>query len=214
MTWSSIAPALTLLMRLDVLAAVGGFPVASKLGGEDLGLGFMVRAFGYDIEPVPYLENSDTPPRLRIMITQLAGWFLGSLGYLLFWVRARHSVRSRNPWRLYGATALGIWTALKWLCLIPVLSLHIWLAVRLHMTIWTIAFYLTYYYFGFLVVTLLVRRLPIHLFDRPSRVDILRIAAVYWLVPLIRNLAAVKGLYWGLCILSGANFLKPKTERA
>ena len=63
-----------LAIRLDILMDAGGFPVC-EIGGEDLALGFILKSKGYHIDPVPTLENAETPDSVRKALIQSASWF-------------------------------------------------------------------------------------------------------------------------------------------
>ena len=110
-----------LLIRLDVIHRCGGWP-APLIGGEDLGLGFILKAMGYHVVPLPVLENAETPDTLRQLINQKAVWFLGTLGYGGYWRYIPTRPVGSRQFQVIGLTAQGLLDMANWLLAGPLIS--------------------------------------------------------------------------------------------
>jgi|GEM_PF-6484139 len=200
-----------LCIRMDALTEVGGFPV-TVLGGEDLCLGFLLKVHGYDVVPLSVLENATTPDSVRALWRQLAGWFLATTGYVMFWRFLRPDVRRRRRAAVWVITALGLEDSLKWLLKGALIVLYIYLGYLAgHLAI-TIILYLIYVYTSLAALMWLWRRLPVILFPRPPILPLLCTVVLYWVIPIVRSGPAVRGLWWAVRIMAGVPFTKPKTE--
>jgi hypothetical protein len=199
------------LLRLDVVRAVNGIPV-SQIGGEDLALGFVLKMHGYNVEPITMLENAETPHTYITVLKQLAGWFLGTVGYLVYWKNVPASVRRSRRITLSLLTALGVWDAIKWLFKGPILVTTIILGYLSGHFVLTVMLFLAYVYFPIVILVMFWRRLNTELFPQPS-VAIIPALLVYPLVPIMRSIPAFLGAWWACRIVLGKPFLKPKTER-
>jgi hypothetical protein len=73
-------------VRLDVLQAVGGFPISGAT--EDSTLGYALGARGYLMAPMPMLELVDLPETTEKMVRQNARWYKGVLDDVPFLVDA------------------------------------------------------------------------------------------------------------------------------
>jgi len=62
-----------LMIRADLFAELGGLPEST--GNEDLALGYLACAAGVPIEPLPLLEEADTPVTLGSWLSQARQWF-------------------------------------------------------------------------------------------------------------------------------------------
>jgi hypothetical protein len=63
-----------LMIRADLFAELGGLPEST--GNEDLALGYLACAAGVPIDPLPLLEEADTPVTLGSWLSQARQWFL------------------------------------------------------------------------------------------------------------------------------------------
>lgn len=201
-----------LIIRLDVLLRIGGFPTSS-IGGEDLALGFILRTYGYEIIPVEKLENADTPNHLRALLTQLSGWFLGGLGYLSYWKVIPGPQRKYSQSVVRTLTLLGVLAYFKWLLRAPLIAGYLalsWYAGRLLLSTVLLALY---FYLPLIAVLWLWRRLPPAVFPRSPFSRLFPALCLYWVVPLVHAIPTIIGSFWALRILAGLEFYKPKTER-
>jgi hypothetical protein len=73
-------------VRLDVLRALGGFPVSGAT--EDSTLGYALAARGHLMAPLPLLELVDLPETTEKMVRQNARWYMGVLDDVAFLWRA------------------------------------------------------------------------------------------------------------------------------
>jgi|HubBroStandDraft_3_1064219.scaffolds.fasta_scaffold32872_2 hypothetical protein len=62
-----------LIIRADVLAALGGLPESTL--NEDLALGYLACAAGVPVDPLPLLEEAQAPQAVRSWIAQGRRWF-------------------------------------------------------------------------------------------------------------------------------------------
>ena len=105
-----------LFIESKTMKKLGFFPTDSF--GEDLYLGFIARASGYTVKPIPILESSDTPSSIISMLRQKYVWFWGPLGYFYYWVKLRRNmpeIWNKNKKIIIVTTILGIIDALNWL---------------------------------------------------------------------------------------------------
>jgi len=66
--------------RLDIWNEAGGFPEDCEL--DDLPLGFLLTCKGISIQPMPLLENCETPSSVTDLIKQKANWYRMMIGYM------------------------------------------------------------------------------------------------------------------------------------
>ncbi|CAN5297259.1 hypothetical protein BH20ACI2_BH20ACI2_02210 [soil metagenome] len=201
-----------LLLRDDVVRNINGFPV-NRFGGEDLGLGLILKVVGYDILPVPTLENTEIPSRGLILLKQLAGWYLGTLGYLVFWRRLPRKTLKKHWLKVLLITTAGIFDTAKWLLKGPAVILYLLLAYSTGHLGLSLLLYIGYVYTAVFGMIWLWHRLPSDTFPKPRSQGLIAVLCVYWLVPIVRTIPAVVGLWWGIRNALGFPFLKPKTER-
>jgi hypothetical protein len=201
-----------LLIRADVLAEVGGFPVLN-LGLEDLALGLTLKVHGYHVEPFPILENAETPARASIVWNQLARWFLGTAGYLVYWKIVPRDVRIRHWDRVVAVTVLGIMDALKWLFKGPVIVVYLYLGLVNRCFFISAGLLAIYFYLPLVSLYWLWHRLSVEYFPRPAKWDLARATMSYWVIPISRSGPAWLGLVWALGMCVGFNRAMQKTER-
>jgi hypothetical protein len=201
-----------LLIRQDVLEGVGGFPVC-RFGLEDLALGFVLKVNGFHIDPISELENSETPSTPMVLWRQLAGWFLGTVGYLLYWREIHKDARKLHRTRLVAGTALGVWDSLKWLLKGPLILFYLSLSILNHSSLLSVSLLFVYFYGPLFTLFWLWSRLPEDVFPRSRPLHLWRAALTYWLVPIARSGPAWLGLWWAVKIAVGRPFSRPKTER-
>jgi len=104
-----------MFVESETIRKLGYFPTDSF--GEDLYLGFIVRANKYTIKPLPVLEASDTPSTIMAMLRQKYVWFWGPLGYFYYWKRLKTKmpdVWAKNKKLILAITILGIMQSLNW----------------------------------------------------------------------------------------------------
>ncbi len=119
-----------LFIRSDVLENIGYFPEDSP--GEDLYLGFLLRAYGYVIQPIPYLESSTSPASTISILRQKYVWFWGPLGYIYYWKRFRDRFpeiyKKRRFW-IFLQTLQGIQSTVRWVVVSPIMAVLLWSAI-------------------------------------------------------------------------------------
>ena len=202
-----------LLVRCDVLDSVGGFPIV-ELGIEDLALGYVLKAAGYHVEPVPVLENAETPDRARVLWLQKASWFLGVLGYLQYWKLAATVAPLRcKRIVLLATTAQGIYDAAIWILAGPSFVLLLVVGALTGHGLCALGLYLSYVYVPMLLTVWLWTRLPSGTFPRPPTGALFAGLVAYAIVPIAHSAPAVHGLWWALRLALGRPALRPKTER-
>lgn len=132
-----------LFIRRDALQESGFFPEDSPI--EDIYLGFILRARGEIIRPLPILESSSTPASLRAILRQKFVWFWGPFGYFYFWKRI--STASPSLWRkrkgwISLITVQGILSAANWLIVSPLFLALLTLSLIFKQPIGIFAFFL------------------------------------------------------------------------
>jgi hypothetical protein len=182
---------------LDILESVGRFPVL-PFGGEDLALGFALTLSGYHVLPIPVLENAETPETALGLWKQLAGWYLGTLGYFVFWRHLPSDSCRKRIRHVIAISLLGLLDSLKWLLKGPIIIAYFFLACLTNHLFAAIVLYLTYFYvpYGFLLRVWF--RLPATLFPRIAFSKLAIVTALSWLVPIVRSGPPWLGLFWGL----------------
>ena len=201
-----------LLIKPSLLANAGGFPV-TRFGGEDLALGFVLKVMGYHIEPLTSLENTEIPNSYKVLFKQLAGWYLGTLGYFVFWNFVPANVIRERFFSLFTVTLLGIYDSMKWLFKGFLILSYIILGFITGYLGLSVILYLLYFYTSLVGVIWLWYKLPDQIFPKPSKKALFASFLFYWLVPILRSMPAFLGLYWGIKNALGYSFIKPKTER-
>jgi cellulose synthase/poly-beta-1,6-N-acetylglucosamine synthase-like glycosyltransferase len=95
-------------IRLDVLTDIGGF---SETGCADgIQLGFALTNKNIEIEPVPLLDNCESPIDVRTLIHQHSHWFAGNLQVFRYLYYSTESTRARLL-NVFNHSALNV----KWL---------------------------------------------------------------------------------------------------
>lgn len=113
-----------LFIDINVLKSVGGFPAQTIT--EDLFLGYLLRASGYSIYPLPLLESSDAPTTVKGLWGQKHVWFFGPLKMITYLKYVLKNARKLKvfdlsvPWIM---TAQGITSATAWLVSGPLIFL-------------------------------------------------------------------------------------------
>ncbi len=202
-----------LLIELGLLNKARGFPKIN-IGAEDLALGFILKVQGHHVYPLGILENAETPNQLKTLVNQLAGWFLGVLGYFVFWWFVPGEARKAHRLPLLTITAIGIFDALKWLFKGPLVLLYLALSIYVGFFILSFSLYVVYIYTALLAVLWLwYTKLPDQSFPKPPQAALIVSILVFITIPIVRSIPAFLGCWWGLKNALGQSFLKPKTER-
>ena len=200
-----------LLIRLDVLTKTGCFPSVA-LGGEDLALGFVLRVIGYEIYPLRVLENAQTPGTFRILIHQLAGWFIATIGYFQYRHLISRTVSHSLRFRIAAQSLQGIWVSAKWLFRAPLLALYFYYGLRSGHILMSAVLYNAYLFGAAVFVLMLWKRLPESRFPRAGPKMILSLPFLM-VCPFVEGCAALLGLWWLAKALIHGSFIKSKTER-
>jgi len=119
-----------LMIRADLLAELGGLPEST--GNEDLALGYLACAAGVPIDPLPLLEEADTPVTLGSWLSQARQWFVSYPQYPAAAALAAaggHGTPARRCWLTMqglarGALWLGQSPAVALALLLPAVSGH------------------------------------------------------------------------------------------
>ena len=201
-----------LLIRLDVISRLNGFPVLAS-GGEDLALGLLLRAHGYEVVPIPALENSETPERAGVLWRQLAGWFLATLGYWWYWRLVPSRVLRSNAGPVVAITILGILDSFKWLTKGFLVLAYLALSLIAGHVALGFTLYAAYVYVPFAAVLWLWKHLPPKSFPPPPWRRLAHVGVLFWTVLIVRSGPPVLGLWWAIKLGLGMPFVKPKTER-
>jgi hypothetical protein len=201
-----------LLIKPNLLTNAGGFPV-TRFGGEDLALGFVLKVMGYHVEPLTSLENTEIPNSYKVLFKQLAGWYLGTLGYFVFWSFVPAKAKRERYFSLFTVTLLGIYDSMKWLFKGILILFYIFLGYITGCLGLSVILYLLYFYISLVGVVWLWYKLPDQIFPKPSKKALFASFLFYWLVPILRSMPAFLGVYWGIKNALGYSFIKPKTER-
>ncbi|MBU1200853.1 glycosyltransferase [Patescibacteria group bacterium] len=105
-----------LFIDINVLKSVGGFPAQTIT--EDLFLGYLLRASGHSIYPLPLLESSDAPTTVKSLWGQKYVWFFGPLKMITYLKYVLKNTRKLKvfdlsvPWIM---TVQGMISATAWL---------------------------------------------------------------------------------------------------
>lgn len=111
-----------LMIRADLFAELGGLPEST--GNEDLALGYLACAAGVPIDPLPLLEEADTPVTLGSWLSQARQWFLSYPQYPAAAALAAaggHGTPARRCW----LTVQGLARGALWLGQSPAVALAI-----------------------------------------------------------------------------------------
>ena len=132
-----------LFIRRDVLQEANFFPEDNPV--EDIYLGFILRARGEVIRPLPTLESSSSPSSLQAILRQKFVWFWGPFGYFYFWNRVRTKFPSlwekRRAW-IFLITIQGMLGAINWLIASPFFLTLLILSLNFGQPIGILAFFL------------------------------------------------------------------------
>lgn len=104
-----------LFLRLDFLKQLGYF--SQETVTEDIFLGFLIRALGKRIEPIPLLESAESPSSIFSLMRQKYVWFWGPLDYPRYlWSFKKHFPKkfSQNKFRVLILSSQGIITTFAW----------------------------------------------------------------------------------------------------
>ena len=197
-----------LLIRSDVLRECRGIPDLS-MGGEDIALGFVLRCRGYHINPMPVLENSETPESLRSLWTQLSWWFVALTGYATF---DRLLVDDLPRSRIIAQKALGLWDMSKWLLKGGIIILYLYLSATSNHACLGLSLYLLYACLPLVYILRLWKNSPSSVFPRPNTLQLFPAIIAFPIVPILRSGPAVSGLALLFRLKAGFIFEKPKTE--
>jgi hypothetical protein len=110
------------MIRADLFAELGGLPEST--GNEDLALGYLACAAGVPIDPLPLLEEADTPVTLGSWLSQARQWFLSYPQYPAAAALAAaggHGTPARRGW----LTVQGLARGALWLGQSPAVALAI-----------------------------------------------------------------------------------------
>lgn len=202
-----------LLIRCDVLGRAGGFPLV-EVGLEDLALGWVLKAIGYHVEPIPVLENAETPHTLRILWLQKASWFLGPLGYFNYWrLLPKSEAASASKLAIASTTAQGITDAANWIFGGPFVVLLLVVGHATGHFGTALGLYVAYVYIPLAGVLWLWGRLPSATFPRATSGRLFCACLVFFVVPVLHSAPAFHGLWWAIKSMSGQALRRPKTER-
>lgn len=111
-----------LMIRADLFAELGGLPEST--GNEDLALGYLACAAGVPIDPLPLLEEADTPVTLGSWLSQARQWFVSYPQYPAAAALAAaggHGTPARRGW----LTVQGLARGALWLGQSPAIALAI-----------------------------------------------------------------------------------------
>jgi hypothetical protein len=111
-----------LMIRADLFAELGGLPEST--GNEDLAFGYLACAAGVPIDPLPLLEEADTPVTLGSWLNQSRQWFLSYPQYpaaAALAAAAGHGTPARRGW----LTVQGLARGALWLGQSPAIALAI-----------------------------------------------------------------------------------------
>lgn len=104
------------------LLKIGRFPETTVT--EDLFLGYLIRAHGLSIKPVPFLENADSPEKFIGALKQKFIWFWGPMSYYDYYKYFRDNFKKehlKNKLRPVILMAQGLMTGLAWLLSGPII---------------------------------------------------------------------------------------------
>lgn len=111
-----------LMIRADLFAELGGLPEST--GNEDLALGYLACAAGVPIDPLPLLEEAETPVTLGSWLSQARQWFVSYPQYPAAAALAAaggHGTPVRRGW----LTVQGLARGALWLGQSPAVALAI-----------------------------------------------------------------------------------------
>lgn len=101
-----------LFTRIKTIKQIGGFPADNLT--EDLYLGYLFRARGVSICPMPLLDVVDSPSSIKSNFIQKYVWFWGPMKYIEYY---RHATQILKTSRFLAAilSIQGLISALAWL---------------------------------------------------------------------------------------------------
>jgi hypothetical protein len=111
-----------LFIKLRTLNKIGGF--SEKSVTEDLFIGYLLRAHGIDISPIPYLELADSPENFKASMRQKYVWFWGPMSYLTYFNHfKKYSPRKylQNKKRAIILMIQGLISGFAWLLSGPII---------------------------------------------------------------------------------------------
>lgn len=203
-----------LFVEAKTMKKLGFFPVDSF--GEDLYFGFIVRACGYIVKPIPVLENSDTPRTFASMLRQKYVWFWGSLGYFYYWARIKKNmpkVWHTNKRIIIITTILGILDALNWLLSGWAIIIFIFCSYFINQIATAVFFSLAYLWITTFLVGNIYNNYTINIKQKLKFRQLLICTFIYPIVVFIHGLPPIATIikYFQLIIFP-RRYLRPKTE--
>lgn len=189
---------------------IGGFPI-TKQGGEDIAIGYVLRANGYVIEPINNLENSETPIKFKSIWMQLAHWYVAVVSYLDFHNLLWKNKIGNSSKKIILLSTQGIYDALSWLFKGWGIIGYLILGYFCEKFEVSVLILLVNMYSSLLIFFLLNSRLPKASFPKFQLRSII-IFMVYPLTVVLRSFPAILGLVWFFRIHAGHEFIRSKTE--
>lgn len=203
-----------LFVEGSTMKKLGFFPTDSF--GEDLYFGFIARACGYTIKPIPVLETSDTPCSIISMLRQKYVWYWGPLGYFYYWIRIKKNMPEiwyANKKIIITTTILGIMDAFNWLLAGWAFIFFVFCSYLLNQIIIGLFFSLTYLW----ITTFLVGNIyNIYTTETNQKLRLGQLLICTFIYPLIVFIHGLPPLitivkYFQL-IIHPEQYLRPKTE--
>src|SRR6185312_464646 len=200
-----------LIISSEIFNQIGGFPV-TKQGGEDIAIGYILRSKNIIIEPLPALENSDSPTSIKGLWVQLANWYAAILGYWDFYKLLDKNDSQYNAKKHIVLTIQGLYDTISWLLKGWFILIFVILGLIIGKMTLTIAILLINFYLSTIALFIINSRLDQRIFYQFSNFDVVMILILYPLSVVSRSFPAISGLFWFIKTRLGFNFIKLKTE--
>jgi hypothetical protein len=184
--------------------------------GEDLYFGFIARASGYTIKPIPILETSDTPITIASMLRQKYVWFWGPLGYFYYWKRIKKNLPKiwyKNKKIIIATTLLGIMDALNWLLAGWAFIFFVLSSYLLNKTVIGLFFSLVYLWVPTFLIGIIYNIYTEEKSQKLKLRQLLICTLIYPLIVFIHGLPPLITIvkYFQL-VINPKQYLRPKTE--
>jgi hypothetical protein len=188
---------------------------------EDLFLGFLIRATGNQIQPIPYLENIDSPTNIWKNMRQKYIWYWGPMNYPYYYLQyTKNFLGNKNSIKAFVLMLQGLFSAVAWALsgplllyglVVGILSIDLLLGKIL---ILLIVIYAPVQYFIILYKFKEILEYTTHKNTHSRKIiELIVIPVISFFVIIISSLPP----YWSMCmevyrIAFGAVLQKPKTE--
>lgn len=188
---------------------------------EDLFLSFLIRAKGNEIQPIPYLENIDSPTSALKNIRQKYIWYWGPMYYPHYYMYYKKKFdQNKNSLRVFILMVQGIISAMSWALSGPLLVCGIILGiVNYHLLMGQLLIITVLIYAPLQYIIIISKYKEIikyttgNLVKKRSIMEFIFIPMFSFLAILINSIPTYASMFMEIShIIFGVKLHKPKTE--